>query len=231
MPINRSLAIDFPFDEHIYDHRYHNQYLFGPSILVAPVESNKDLTKVYLPEGNWYEFFTDIPRNGNQEMTVDCPIDQLPLFVRSSSIITMRESPGSNTHEHGDTLEIHLYKGDTNNAFLLYEDDGISFEHESEIFSKRTLSYAPNEKLFRISKRDGNYNSPFKKMNLFFHGFSDINSVSINGVQHNIQQKEYRFVQPISNFDPVYKMPEGPKISSLKFIATTFSKEQFEIQW
>lgn len=231
MPINRSLAIDFPFDEHIYDHRYHNQYLFGPAILVAPVESNKDLTKVYLPEGNWYEFFTDIQHKGNHEISVDCPIDQLPVFVRGSSIITMRESSGSTTHEHGDTLEIHLYKGDMNSSFSLYEDDGISFDHESEVFSKRQLLYAPNEKSFRITKCEGNYTSPFKKMNLFFHGFSDIKSVSVNGVQHNIQEKEYRFVQPISNYDPVYKMPEGPKISALKFISTTFNKEQLEIQW
>ena len=231
MPINRSLAIDFPFDEKIYDGRYHNQYLFGPAILVAPVESNKDLTKVYLPEGNWFEFLTDTPHHGNQEMTVDCPLDQLPLYVRGSSIITMREASGSNTHDHGDTLEIHLYKGNSNNTSLLYEDDGISFDHESGKFSKHHLSYHATEKRFSISKQEGNYSTPFKKMNLFFHGFTDLKSVTINGTNQNIQQKEYRFVQPISNYDPVYKMPEGPKISSLNFISTTYNQDPLEIQW
>ncbi|HEU5291475.1 MAG TPA: TIM-barrel domain-containing protein, partial [Cyclobacteriaceae bacterium] len=231
MPINRSLAIDFPFDEHIYDHNYHNQYLFGPAILVAPVESNKDLTKVYLPEGNWYSLFTDHPFNGSQQMAVDCPIDQLPLYVRGSSIITMRESAGINTRDQGDVLEIHLYKGNTESEFLFYEDDGSSFENESGVYSKRLISYSPAEKSFKISKQEGSFATLYKKVNLFLHGFNELNSISVNGEQHPIQQKEYRFVQPISNFDPVGTMPEGPKISSLKFITITYSQDPIAIQW
>jgi alpha-glucosidase len=231
MPVNRSLAIDFPFDENIYDHKYHNQYLFGPAILVAPVESTKDLTKVYLPEGNWYSLFTDHPYQGNHEMAVDCPIDQLPVYVRGSSIITMRVAAGSNTNDPGDALEIHLYEGKTQNTFLLYEDDGSSFKYESGEFAKRLLTYLPMENCFRISKQEGTFTSPHKKVNLFLHGFKEMKSVSVNGEQHPIQQKEYRFVQPITNFDPVSTMPEGPKISSLKFITTTYSQNQLEIRW
>jgi alpha-glucosidase len=111
MPINRSLAIDFTHDDLIYDHRYHNQYLFGPAILVAPVESNKDLVKVYLPSGNWFELFTDRQHQGSTEIVADCPIDQLPVYVRGSSIIPMRERAGTTTHDHGEVLEIHLYQG------------------------------------------------------------------------------------------------------------------------
>ncbi|MFN7258355.1 MAG: TIM-barrel domain-containing protein, partial [Cyclobacteriaceae bacterium] len=73
MPINRSLAFYFPFDEKIYDHQFHNQYLFGPALLVAPVESNKDLLRVYLPQGTWYDLMTDQLRGGNQQFVEDCP--------------------------------------------------------------------------------------------------------------------------------------------------------------
>jgi alpha-glucosidase len=231
MPINRSLAFDFPFDEKIYDHKYHNQYLFGPSILVAPVESNKDLTKVYLPDGDWYELFTDTPHQGNFELAVDCPIDLLPVYVRGSSIITMREVSGAHVNDRGDTLEIHLYKGDKGNSFLFYEDDGSSFENEAGVFSKRIMSYKPAEKRFSISKPEGSFVSSYKKMSLFLHGFTDVKSISVNGEQTPIQQKEYRFVQPITNFDPVSTMPEGPKISTLNFISTQYRPDQLEIQW
>ena len=193
--------------------------------------SNQDLTKVYLPEGNWYELFTDIPHGGRAEIVSDCQVDHLPVYVRGSSIIPMREKSGSTANDHGDTLEIHLYKGDTNNSFLLYEDDGISFDHESGNFSKRNLSYLATENRFSISKQEGGYSTPYKKMNLFFHGFTGLKTVTINGTKQNIQQKEYRFVQPISNYDPVYKMPEGPKISSLNFISTTYNQDPLEIQW
>jgi alpha-glucosidase len=231
MPINRSLAIDFTFDDLIYDHRYHNQYLFGPAILVAPVESNKDLTKVYLPEGGWYELYTDKQHKGNNEMVVDCPVDLLPVYVRGSSILTMREQAGINAHDSGDTLEIHLYKGETNNSFLLYEDDGVSFEFESGSYSKRLINYFANEKQLVVSQREGKYKTLFKKINFFFHGFSNLNSVSVNGEYQQVQQKEYRFVQPISNFDPFNSMPEGPKIPELNFISINDNPNQIEISW
>lgn len=231
LPINRSLAIDFSFDDLIYDHRYHNQYLFGPSILVAPVESNKELTKVYVPEGNWYEFFTDQEVNGQSEIVVDCPIDQLPLYVRGSSIIPMREYAGRNVHDYGDVLEIHLYNGSSDNTFLLYEDDGSSFAYETGSYSRRLLHYRATENQLIINRSDGTFKSPFRKINVFLHGFRNIEKVSVNGKSTEVFQKEYRFVQPISNFDPVNTMPEGPKISSLKYIAVDYTQNQIDIRW
>jgi alpha-glucosidase len=231
MPINRSLAIDFTFDNLVYDHRYQNQYLFGPAIMVAPVESSKDLVKVYLPEGNWFEFFTDKPCNGNSEFVADCPMDQLPVYVQGSSIIPMRARAGETTSDDGDTLEIHVYKGSKATSFLFYEDDGISFDYESGVFVKRTLEYTPTSNSFTIHKSEGDYQSTFKKVNLFFHGFSDIHSASVNGTSQHIQEREYRFIEPITNYDPVSTMPEGPKIASLKFISTQYDTNEIKISW
>jgi alpha-glucosidase len=231
MPVNRSLAIDFTFDDLIYDHRYHNQYLFGPAILVAPVESTKELTKVYLPEGNWYELFTDQPHTGKNEITVDCPIDQLPLYVRGSSIIPMRQEAGATVNDHGDKLEIHLYKGEVNNSFLLYEDDGDSFDYEKGSFAKRLLEYKASENKFIVHTSEGTYQSPFKNLVLFFHGFDVTTEASVNETSYPVRHKEYRFVQPITNYDPVYTMPEGPKIGSLNYITTRYDKQELEISW
>ena len=230
MPINRSLAFNYTFDDRIYDHLYHNQYFFGPAIMVAPVESNKDLTKVYLPVGNWYELLTDKAFSGNNELVVDCPIDQLPVYVKGSSIIPMREKAGKNATDYGDTLEIHLYCGDTYSDFILYEDDGESFNYEKGEYAKREISYIPNKNELVISKPEGVYVSPYKKLLIYFHGF-DFTKVSINGSLQNLQQKEYRFINPISNFDPFGTMPQGPKIDSLQFATTNYAKEKITINW
>jgi alpha-glucosidase len=231
MPINRSLAIDFSFDEKIYDHLYHNQYLFGPAMLVAPVESNKDLMKVYLPEGNWYELFTDRLHAGKSEIIADCPIDHLPVYVRGSSIIPMRERSGNTVHDQGDVLELHLYRGNVNNRFVLYEDDGVSFDYETGAYSKRLLEYFAEEKKFVIHTSEGNFSTSFKTVTIYFHGFNSLSSVTINKTPHALQQKEYRFVQPISNFDPFFTMPEGPKVSSLNFISIPYDNSKLEITW
>lgn len=231
LPINRSLAIEYPFDDLIYDHRYHNQYLFGPSILVAPVESTKDLLKVYLPEGDWYDLFTDQHHKGNHEIVADCPMEQLPVYVKGSAIIPMRERAGTNTHDQGDVLEVHIYKGENENSFVLYEDDGSTFNYEKGEFSKRTISYHPEKKSVTFGKSEGSYTSAFKQLKLYFHGFTGIESVTIGDQSVKTGSNEYRFIQPISNYDPFGTMPDGLKINSLTFALTDYTAEHVVIRW
>jgi alpha-glucosidase len=150
--------------------------------------------------------------------------------VRDSSILPMREQAGNTTSDHGELLEIHLYNGTRTNSFLLYEDDGITLDHEKGIFSKRVLEFLPNENKFRINSKEGTYESPFKIIRLHFHGFN-IQSAQVNGNTLSVNQKQYRFVQPISNFDPVNTMPEGPKISSLSFIDIPYDSNTLEVRW
>ena len=231
IPINRSLAINYTFDGLVYDHRYHNQYLFGPSILVAPVESTKDLLKVYLPEGDWYDLFTDQHHAGNREIVADCPMEQLPVYVKGSAIIPMRERAGINTRDQGEVLEIHLYKGSIANSFTFYEDDGSSFDHEKGAYAKRMIAYHPGTQSLTFDKTEGAYSSLFKKLKLCLHGFEGVDSVKIAGTSMKLEAGEYRFVQPISNYDPVGTMPEGLKINSLKFIVTDYTSGQLVIRW
>ncbi len=230
MPISRSLAIDYTFDEKIYNHHYQDQYLFGPSIMVAPVESKLELVKVYLPDGNWYELFNDKPHQGNQEMVAECPIDHLPIYVRGSSIIPMKEKAGQTTNDFGDTLEIHLYKGDRYNDFTLYEDDGISFAHEKGVFAKRKISYSPEKNEMTIDEQEGSHLSPYKKVNIYFHGFQNLTRASVNGSSQGTQWKEYRFVNTMANYDPINTQPEAPKIN-LPFISTEYGTKKIAVTW
>lgn len=231
LPINRSLAINYTFDELVYDHRYHNQYLFGPSILVAPVESTKDLLKVYLPEGDWYELFTDEYHKGGREIVADCPMEQLPVYVKGSAIIPMRERAGINTRDQGEILEVHIYRGEKENSFTFYEDDGSSFDHEKDSFAKRILSYNPTHKTFTISKSEGSYTSQFKKLKICFHGFVGIDKVKMGDNSTKVETAEYRFVQPISNYDPVGTMPQGLKVDAVQFISADYNQNKIEISW
>ena len=103
MPVARSLAIDYVRDPRIFARNYENEFLFGPNILVTPVESHKDLEKIYLPEGEWYDLFTDCHYPGNQELIVECPIEKLPLFVSGSGILLV-QSPVTSTNQRPTEL-------------------------------------------------------------------------------------------------------------------------------
>ncbi len=57
LPVQRSLSINYPFNDKIYANNYQYEFLFGDDILIAP-SSNEKSKKIYLPQGDWYKLFT-----------------------------------------------------------------------------------------------------------------------------------------------------------------------------
>ena len=81
-PVMRTMFYEFPEDAACWD--LNEQYLFGGDILVAPVlYENAAQRSVYLPNGaQWTDFWTNEVHAGGQWVTVQAPIDQIPLFLR-----------------------------------------------------------------------------------------------------------------------------------------------------
>lgn len=229
-PINRTLAFYYPHDSTVYQGQYQHQYFFGPSLMVAPVESYKDLSKVYLPESHWYHLFDDKAYHAG-ETIVECPVDKLPVFVKASSILVMNGSDVPNTKKKSDVLEIHLYQGEHQNSYVRYEDDGETFAYEKDAFCTQSFHFHPSEKKFIIQATAGNYTSSFTKYVVYFHGFKTTPSANINGKAVALQQKDYRFLQALRSFDPVGSVTEGHKISALPYLETHALHEDITIHW
>ncbi len=66
-----------------------DQYMFGRSIMVAPILSPGGKRKVYLPKGTWFDYWTKAAIEGGVYIDVECPIDRYPLFVRDGALIPM----------------------------------------------------------------------------------------------------------------------------------------------
>lgn len=232
MPVARSLAIDFTHDPKVFAQKYQNEFLFGPGILVAPVESHKDLEKVYLPAGEWYDFFTDQVWPGGQELIVECPIEKLPLFVRGSAILLL-QSPISSTNEApAEYLEVHIYQGDEPSSFVYYEDDGVTDNHRQGQYFKREIRFLPRENTLRINHKEGEMPSKFLKIKLMLHGFGNLRQLLINGRPSKLSTCEYRFVAPISKFDPLGAAKgEALKIPALHFTEFDHEDQSIEITW
>lgn len=179
MPMNRSLAINYTSDEKIYSTTYEHQFLFGPSMLIVPVESTKEITKAYLPEGEWYDFYTDQKFDGKQEIFTVCPLDKLPVFVAAGSMIPM-QSPVQHTSEQpSDTLIIHLYKSNqtTDLTWEYYEDDGVTYAFENGNYHLRQMIYKPGINEVEFKKTEGSYKSKFNNIRLVFHGFDNLGDI------------------------------------------------------
>lgn len=87
-PVMRPLFYDFPKDEKAWE--CEDAYMFGPDLLVAPVMYSEAVTRsVYLPEGTeWEDVWTGQRFNGGQQITVNAPIDIIPLFSKPGSSIS-----------------------------------------------------------------------------------------------------------------------------------------------
>ena len=224
-PITRSLCIDYTSDDKIYGKDFENQYLFGKSILVAPLASDQRYGKVYLPKGDWYEFFTDEKLKGGEEMIREYALEHLPLFVKSSAIIPVYPDAKQNSRDVGEHLEFHVYKGDENSEIEYYEDDGVSYANEEGNYHRRKVSYNPNERLVSVGKATGNYESQLKKLKLILHGFD---TDEVNG----LTKESYSFVQPISNFDPSENdRRDNLKSETVFTIEKDYTNEEVAFNW
>jgi alpha-D-xyloside xylohydrolase len=95
-PVMRQLLFDFPDDASLYE--TWDQYMFGPSILVAPVVQDGARTRpVYLPKGRWMDYNDrKTIHDGGTTLTAAAPLDRVPLFVKEGAIITRGEILRSN---------------------------------------------------------------------------------------------------------------------------------------
>ncbi len=85
MPLMRALALLYQNDPHARLCR--DEYMFGPDLLVAPVIDENTRRAVYLPEGQWLDFWTGAPLSGGRTIVVDAPLEVLPLFVRAGAVL------------------------------------------------------------------------------------------------------------------------------------------------
>jgi alpha-D-xyloside xylohydrolase len=64
-----------------------DEYLFGPDFLVCPVTDAGLARPVYLPAGNWVNYWTGMQALGGKTLNVDVPVDTIPVYVRAGAVI------------------------------------------------------------------------------------------------------------------------------------------------
>jgi alpha-glucosidase len=230
MPVQRSLAIDYTHDARIYDGLYENQYLFGPFILVAPVESTKEFVKVYFPQGEWFSLYDGKKYPGNNEVIMECPVHRLPVFVKGGAILPMKPVK-ANTKEISEILILHVYIGSENSSFTFYEDDGSTFDYQQGQFSKRELRLLTDERKVILEKTEGSYKSVYTKVKVILHGlFNQLDEIRINGRAAAISREANQFFAPLEKFDPIYD-PEPAPYSEVYAVEFDYSSDTIVVEW
>ena len=121
-----------------------DQYMMGPGILVAPVFAGQKERNVVLPSGRWFDFYTGAYVGDDQTISIITKLDQIPLFVKDGSIIPMLSNLEGNELTDELPLEVRHY-GLMENTYVLYNDDGESFDYENGEYSLVELKAARND--------------------------------------------------------------------------------------
>jgi alpha-glucosidase (family GH31 glycosyl hydrolase) len=117
-----------------------DQYMAGEYLLVAPMFTGEATRKVILPKGKWYDFYTGKYVGNGEVISVTPGLDKIPVYVKDGAVIPMMpamlHAPSKNEKVN---LEIRYY-GEKQGHYLLYDDDGETFDYEKGAYSFREIN-------------------------------------------------------------------------------------------
>ena len=165
----RPLAFDYAGDEAVLDVK--DEFLLGKSLLVAPVtkpmyyapnsvplEGVEKTRQVYLPRGRqWIDFWTNRVYEGGQTVTADAPLERIPVFVPSGSIVPLcaREIEYAALYADGD-WEVRVFPG-RDATFTVYQDAGDGYAYEQGERSSFQLIWNERKQTLTAGERQGVY--------------------------------------------------------------------------
>lgn len=160
LPMMRALWLHHPDDAKAV--KRSDEFLWGRDLLVAPVVA-KGVTerRLYLPRGQWFDWWTGETCEGGREITRAVDLATLPLFVRAGAIIPLDPVRQFTEQAVTEPTELRIYPG-ADGEFTLYDDDGHTLDYLKQDGSRirmawndtaKTLTLEPANDAARAVKR------------------------------------------------------------------------------
>ena len=139
LPPMRAMWIQYPDDKNVTN--LGDQYFWGSDLLVAPVyEKGQTTRKLYLPKGNWFDFWTNEKFEGGRHISRQVDLGTMPLYVREGAIIPFDPVRQYTTQKVTGNTTLKIYSG-TNGSYTLYEDDGSTQEYLKGAFRQTQITW------------------------------------------------------------------------------------------
>lgn len=127
VPVVRAMWLHYPKDATAVARG--DQFLYGRDILVAPVvEKGATSRSVYLPQGTWFDFWTQAKQEGGREIARDVDLATLPLYVRAGAVLPMDPVRQYTAEKVDGPMTLWIYPG-ADGRSTLYVDDGETFDY------------------------------------------------------------------------------------------------------
>jgi alpha-glucosidase len=135
LPYLRPVFLELPDDPAAWE--MPDQFMFGPSLLVAPVAEGRNARRaVRLPAGRWWDFWTGRPTDGPAALDVVVPLDRVPIYVRDGSILPLVAPMRHAFEKIWDPVTLRVYG---EGSFTLIEEDGLTYDYERGIVTRTEI--------------------------------------------------------------------------------------------
>ena len=150
LPMIRAMLTSFGDDPQVL--ALSDQYMLGDALLIKPVTrsliNGGELTAVTLPEGGWYDLFTEKYYAGGQIRILETPLSRFPLLVRAGSVLPLSAGACSTAELRSPADELLIFSG-ADGECVLYDDAGDGMKYLQEEFIRVSLRW--NEKCRSLS--------------------------------------------------------------------------------
>ncbi|MFA6435398.1 MAG: glycoside hydrolase family 31 protein [Elusimicrobiales bacterium] len=159
VPPFRPLLLNYQEDQNTLT--LDDQFMIGEDLLAAPIlAAGRTSRAVYLPDGLWYDYWTGKQYNGGRTITVDAPLETVPLFVRGGAVIPMWPEMNYIGEKPADPVTFAIRPDKNGSAStVLYEDDGGSPDYKNGMFRRTAVNAYRSGNTMRIEllKPEGPY--------------------------------------------------------------------------
>jgi alpha-glucosidase/alpha-D-xyloside xylohydrolase len=164
VPVMRALWLHYPDDPTAVARS--DQYLWGRDILVAPVVEKAATSRpIYLPRGNWYDFWTGNVVEGGREINRPVDLETLPLYVRAGTLLPLGPVKQHTGEKPDHPLSLSIYPG-ADASFLIYEDDGRSFNYRKGEWMGLHLNWNDAKRVLTVNLAPGSRMLPPLRRNI-----------------------------------------------------------------
>lgn len=161
MPLIEPMYYEYPENAEAYEVK--NQYFFGSQLMVAPVTTprikglNVAKTKVWFPEGIWYDIYTGMRYDGGRMLEVYRDLSSIPVFAKAGGILACADADELDARsviKNPDVLCVRVFP-EADGEFELYEDDNESCGYVDGRCVTTAMKYSADKDMFVISPADG----------------------------------------------------------------------------
>lgn len=179
-------------------YRCPNEFWFGSELLAAPFvtprhpETNLSRQSVWLPEGDWFDFATGEHFAGGRTVTFYGTLAETPVLARAGGIVPMGPKVGWGGVDNPQELTVVIFPG-ADNAFALYEDDGVStaYQDGDHAITRLSQRWGGSQLAFKIARVEGNpaHIPAGRSYRLILRGARKPDEIrlAVNGVERPVQ--------------------------------------------